>query len=132
MGRFKAKVHQKEGGEEMKIVSHVKEVLEEVAKKRMLALEALGIQGEANAKREITTLVYDTPESPNYIRTGRLRNSLTHAVEGKKAIIGSYVSYAPYVEYGTSKYPVPRPYLRNAVENYQDEYKQIIEDILKG
>lgn len=116
----------------MKVESRVPELLRELAQKRLNAVEALGMQGEANAKREITTLVYDTPESPNYKRTGRLRNSITYETKADRAIVGSFVSYAPYVEYGTSRYPQPRPFLRNAINNHKAEYKALILEILKG
>lgn len=95
------------------------------------ALIAIGIAGENNAKKEITRAVYDTPESPSYVRTGRLRNSLTHSVAmGEKAVyIGSAVEYAAPVELGTSKMRA-RPYLRPAVANYTDEYKNLIKQAL--
>ena len=35
------------------------------------------------------------------VDTGRLKNSITSAVEGDSAVIGTNVEYAPYVEFGT-------------------------------
>lgn len=95
------------------------------------ALIAVGITAENNAKKEITRAVYDTPESKTYIRTGRLRNSLTHSVAmNEKAVyIGSAVGYAAPVELGTSRMRA-RPYLRPAVTNYTDEYKSLIKQAL--
>ena len=106
----------------------IKDALEDQVEQ---ALIAVGITAENNAKREITRAVYDTPESPSYVRTGRLRNSLTHSVEmNEKAVyIGSAVEYAAYVELGTSRMRA-RPYLRPAVENYTDEYKNLIKQAL--
>lgn len=95
------------------------------------ALEAIGLTAEKHAIEEISKAVYDTPESPYYKRTGRLRNSLTHARDDRSAYIGTNVEYAAYVELGTSKMK-PRPYLRPAVQNYVDEYKHITEMALKG
>ena len=80
---------------------------------------------------EISKAVYDTPESPNYVRTGRLRNSITHARDDESAYIGTNVEYAAYVELGTSKMK-PRPYLRPAAQNYADEYKEIVKTALKN
>ena len=88
------------------------------------------------------------------VDTGALRNSITHAVDGDTVIAGSAISYAPYVELGTgkdyspppewmennaprgagiiSRSVKPRPYLRPAVENHIDEYKNVIETELKN
>jgi phage gpG-like protein len=88
------------------------------------------------------------------VDTGALRNSLTHAVDGDTVIAGSAILYAPYVELGTgkdyspppewmennaprgagiiSRSVKPRPYLRPAVENHLDEYKNVIENELKN
>lgn len=107
----------------------IKDALEDQVEQ---ALTAVGITAENNAKREITRAVYDTPESKSgYVRTGRLRNSLTHEVSmNEKAVyIGSAVEYAAYVELGTTRMR-PRPYLRPAVTNYTDEYKNLIKQAL--
>lgn len=107
----------------------IKDALEDQVEQ---ALTAVGITAENNAKREITRAVYDTPESKSgYVRTGRLRNSLTHEVSmNEKAVyIGSAVEYAAYVELGTSRMRA-RPYLRPAVTNYTDEYKNLIKQAL--
>lgn len=52
------------------------------------------------------------------VDTGRLRASITHAVnqdgQGLYADIGSNVDYAVYVELGTSRVPA-RPFLRQAL-----------------
>lgn len=106
----------------------IKDALEDQVEQ---ALIAVGITAENNAKREITRAVYDTPESKTYIRTGRLRNSLTHSVamDEKAVYIGSAVEYAAYVELGTSRMRA-RPYLRPAVANYTDEYKNLVKQAL--
>lgn len=95
------------------------------------ALEEIGMEAESNAIIEVDRAVYDTPESPNYVRTGRLRNSITHAKDADAAYVGSNLEYAPYVEMGTSRMR-PRPFIKPAVENYLDDYKEILEDHLKG
>lgn len=96
------------------------------------ALIAVGMAAESNAKLEITHAVYDKPEARSgYVRTGRLRNSLTHEVlEGEKAVVvGTDVNYAKYVEAGTMKMAA-RPYLRPAIVNHIDEYKALVEAAL--
>lgn len=119
------------------------------------AAEIIGGMMESNAKKEITSVVYETPEGW-YIRTGNLRNSITHTMEEMEdgsiiIAVGSNVEYAPYVELGTGIYAEdgngrktpwryqdhkgnwhktrgmpPRPYLRPAVMNYIDKYKEVL------
>ena len=100
----------------------VKNLLNQTMEK---TLTMLGMQGERNAKIEITRAVYDTPESPNYRRTGNLRNSITWTSDRSAAYIGTDVEYAPYVELGTSKMK-KRPFLKPAVTEHMDEYRAIV------
>lgn len=95
-------------------------------------LEAIGLQAEGNAKREVTKAVYNSPPAKSgYVRTGALRNSISHATDGSAAYVGSNIEYAPYVEYGTSKMGA-RPFIKPAVQNYKDEYKAIMENEMKN
>lgn len=52
------------------------------------------------------------------VDTGRLRSSITHAVErdsrGLVGLVGTNVEYAPHVEFGTLRQPA-QPYLRPAL-----------------
>ena len=102
----------------------------ELERRIPIILEAVGEQAEGNAITEINKLVYDTPPSDSYVRTGRLKGSISHAVSGEDVYIGTNVEYAPYVELGTYRM-APRPFLRNAVSGYRAEYEQIIKDGLK-
>jgi HK97 gp10 family phage protein len=139
---------------DIKFEDNSDEVLKELERRKSIILEALGEEAEGNAVTEINKLVYDTPESPNYVRTGFLKNSITHATKKKdgesysvdgngdyhkvnmswgeddSVVIGSALEYASYVELGTSKM-APRPFLKNAIENYKNDYKRIVEDGLK-
>jgi HK97 gp10 family phage protein len=115
----------------VEVQDHTKEILAALDHKIPIILEALGIEAEGNAVSEINKLVYDTPQSPTYIRTGRLKGSITHRHDAESAYIGTDVKYAPYVEFGTTKMD-PRPFLRNAITNYADDYKRIIEESLKS
>ena len=122
-------------------------------------LTAIGIEAEANAKKEITRLVYSRGDKEKKYRlTGRLRNSITFALSGEGAnqraysddngvvysysgnapgqklsgvYIGTNVEYAPYVELGTSKMRA-RPFLRPAANEHAERYKKLMEAALKG
>lgn len=104
--------------------NNVKDVVAALGDQLEAALETIGIRIENYAKEDCPT------------DTGRLKNSLTHVVDlNENAVIaGTNVEYAAYVELGTSKmknYPNGQPYLRPAVEDHMDEYRQIIEEHLQ-
>ena len=88
------------------------------------ALEAIGFQCEAHAKTELQN-------TPTRIDTGRLRNSISHYVEGDATYVGTNVEYAIYVHEGTRKM-APNRFLKNAVMKNRDEYKAIAESYLKS
>ena len=89
---------------------------------------------------------------PTY-RGGTLRNSITRRVDGDGLSVGSNVEYAPYVELGTGPhfkpppewedfevppskgtgraYVKPRPFIRPAIEDHAEEYREIAEEELK-
>lgn len=112
---------------DVQFTDNSKLVKAELERRIPIVLEAIAIQAEGNAVDEINKLVYDTPESPNYVRTGRLKGSISHAIDADSAYIGTNVEYAPYVELGTSRMGA-RPFLRNAISNYSDDYKRLIKD----
>lgn len=119
----------------VEVTSHVIEVKKALEDRVPVILEALGLQAEGNAITEVSKAVYDTPASPTYVRTGNLRNSLTHRVDeqGKAVYVGSNIEYAPYVEMGTKKMPA-RPFIRPTVEKseYKDQYNEIVERLMQG
>ena len=87
------------------------------AKKR--GLEAIGLTAEGYAKK-------DTP-----VDTGRLRNSIAHAVEDDAAFIGTNVEYAFFVEAGARGRQGVHMLQRAATE-HTDEYKRLMEDSMKN
>lgn len=97
-------------------------VKQELERRVPIILEALGVQAEGNAVKEITDM--------KAVDTGRLRASISHAHDDDSVYIGTNVEYAPYVELGTYRME-PRPFLRRAIDSYRDEYKGIIEQGLK-
>ena len=115
---------------DMIIESHLAEVKEALRQRIPVILKALGEEAEGNAITEVNKLVYDTKPSESYIRTGQLKKSIAHAVSEDSAYVGTNLKYAPYVELGTYRMK-PRPFLRNAITEYRDDYKRIIEEGLK-
>lgn len=140
-------------------VSHIDDVLNATSDKLARAAEIIGGKMESYAKMKITDEVYSKPNG-GYIRTGNLRNSITHdTVADDHSItiaVGSAVEYAPYVELGTGVYAEdgkgrktpwmyqdhkgnwhrtsgmpPRPYLRPAVMDHIQEYKEILREEMK-
>ena len=107
---------------------------------RERSLEIIGLTAEKYAKETVPT------------QHGRLKNSITHAVDGKDVLIGTNVEYAPYVEFGTGVYAEggggrttpwvykdetgfhwtkgmrAKPFLRPAATEHPNTYKQIIQD----
>lgn len=101
-------------------ISHAKDVLSGMAKAKQQALEVIGGMAESYAKKACP------------VDTGRLRNSITHAqYDENTEVIGSNVSYAAFVELGTSKMAA-KPYLRPAAENHSAEYKAVIQSFMGG
>ena len=124
----------------------VKRAFEEAC---LRALERCGMQGEGYAK----------DLAP--VDTGNLRNSISHKVDPKETAVyigvpgGDDSSYGVYVELGTGQYypggrPTPwvykdahgrwhrtsgqkaQPFLKPAVANHKQTYRNIIEDELKN
>ncbi len=109
------------------------------------ALEECGLQAEKYAKKLAP------------VDTGRLRNSIAHKVDAsaQEVYIGTNVEYGVYQELGTGRYyPGGRntpwayqdekgvwhwtrgneavPFLKPAVQDHRQTYKNIMEDSLKG
>ena len=130
---------------EIEITDNSGLVREEFQAAVLRALEKCGLTAEGYAKLLCP------------VDTGNLRNSITHQVdEGEPAVyIGSASEYAPYVELGTGIYtpggrPTPwtyqdekgnwhlthgqraQPYLKPAVADHTEQYRQIIQDELEG
>lgn len=110
------------------------------------ALERMGLQGEGYAKDLVP------------VDTGDLRNSITHKVDTAEnsVYIGTNKKHGPYVELGTGIYAEtggrptpwvyqdekgewhhtrgqkPQPYLRPAITEHKQTYRNILEDELKN
>lgn len=129
---------------EVNIIDNSAELIREITDKKAAALEAVGVTAEGFAKLL-------TP-----VGTGRLRSSISHAVKGDDVYIGSNLPYAGFVELGTGIYASdgqgrktpwmyydrngklhytrgikPHHMLKKAASEHTEEYKRIIEAIMK-
>ena len=88
------------------------QILTALEKGKRNALTAIGSSAETHVKDNIT--------ADDLIDTGRLRNSISHTVDGEAAYIGTNVEYAPYLELGTKKIAAHH-YLKRAATEHKDE-----------
>lgn len=92
----------------------------ELDDKVKLALDIIGLTAQTEAQKRCP------------VDTGNLRNSITHKVGDDYVIIGTNVEYAPDQELGDFKHKVGQsPFLRPAIEENIDKYREIIEKALK-
>lgn len=122
---------------EVTFESHLDDILENLDEDKIpRILETIGLVAEGYAKRLCP------------VKTGNLRNSITHAPDfsDNSAVIGTNVEYAPYVELGhtqtvgryvpaigkrlVNKHVPPKPFLRTAIEDHRDEYKNIAQQAM--
>lgn len=122
------------------------DVLNEMQDAVLRALERIGLQAEGYAKDLCP------------VDTGQLRKSISNAVDEAESTvyIGTNLEYAPFVEFGTGQYaegggrPTPwvykdakgewhwtrgnpaQPFLKPAVADHAQTYRNIIEDELKN
>lgn len=125
------------------ITDHTDEVLAEIKAAIERGLEKIGLVAEGYAKKLCP------------VDTDRLRNGITHAVDGNDVYIGTNVEYAAYVEFGTGiHYPggrttpwfyedakgnwhmtsgsKPQPFLVPAVTEHKETYRKILESELQN
>lgn len=121
---------------EISVVDHTGEFEDAFGRAVATALEACGLYAEGDAKGRCP---YDT---------GRLRNSITHRVEGASVKVGTGVEYAAAVELGHRQEPgryipaigkrlardwIPaKPYLVPAITQNADAYRRLFETYLRG
>ena len=96
-----------------------KEVSDNIKAALLRGLETCGLVAEGYAKKLAP------------VDTGRLRNSMAHAVDDDAAYIGTNTSYAIFVETGARERSGVHMLQRAATE-HTDEYKRIMEDALKN
>lgn len=106
---------------EIKITSNKDAVLSEFRKQVEDGLTAIGLTAEGYAKDNCP------------VDTGRLRNSISYAVEPNEVQIGTNVEYAPVVEFRDITHKVGQAhFLRDAAATHSAEYQAIMEAALKA
>ena len=96
------------------LADHTNDVISELDTAMARALEAIGLEAEGDCK-EVTP-----------VDTGRLRNSITHALDsdGKAVVVGTNVEYAMYVHDRT-------PYLTGPIQANRGHYERVFNDMLR-
>ena len=107
---------------DIKFTSNVNDILRRMEKGKRNALTAIGATAETHTKENIT--------ADKLVDTGRLRNSISYAVDGEATYIGTNVEYAPYLELGTEKITAHH-YLKRAATEHKDEYKNLTAQAIK-
>ena len=137
----------------MQFIDNSGKFLAELEKAKRAVLTRIGEKAEGYAKDLCPVGTEESTGIKGYAG-GTLKGSITHRVNGDVLEVGSNVEYAPYVELGTGPhfvpppewehfesekgkgvgkaYVKPRPYIRPAIEDHRDEYKQIAEREMKG
>lgn len=107
------------------IADNTQQVLAELPRAVAKALEEVGILAEGHVVGYMT--------ENHIVDTGRLRNSITHAVDsdGDAVIVGTNVEYGPYVHNGTHGNP-GRPFLTDPVQQHSSDYRDVFEKRMKG
>lgn len=98
---------------------HSDEVIQALGTAIARGLEAIGIEAESDSAAICP------------VDTGRLRNSITHAVDAdeKVAIVGTNTSYALFVHENRKH---PQRFLTDAVTQNADKYRKIFEAGMKN
>jgi hypothetical protein len=92
---------------------------------RRRAVQLISIPGTG---REGTTAGHSKPGEPPRKQTGNLRNHTDYEVDSQssEARIGTNVPYGRYLELGTKRGILPRPWLRRALVESQAEINNLL------
>lgn len=100
------------------VIIHTDECLEGMEEQVHAFLEAIALDAASTAAEA----------APH--KTGALRNSIEHSVEGQVAIIGTNIPYAIYQELGTSRI-AGKHFLEFGVTAHANDYQRLLEQYLK-
>ena len=94
-------------------------------------LGAAGLKATVQARRVIAKTAHDiegTAKQMAPVDTGAMRNSIGADVRGLSAEIGPTVSYAPYVEFGTSRM-APHAFMGPALDRHTPDFVSAMEKL---
>lgn len=98
------------------------------------ARELLSIEGTGRIEgKQHGPIERSKPGEPPRKQTGRLRASVTREVSEKdmEARVGTNVKYGKYLELGTKRGILPRPWLRRALAEMQVRVNELLSQIKK-
>lgn len=123
--------------------NNIPELLNSLPKEKERILKLAGAFLEGKVKEKITHSDPSWPplrpetikrkgSSRPLIDTGRLRDSITHKVEGDKALVGIFgggvLIYAAVHEFGSPKRNIPeRSYLRKTFDEQKEEIEKLLD-----
>lgn len=124
-------------------VNRIPDILRAMQEEKERILRIAGAFLEGKVKEKITQSDPDWPplkpetvkrkgSSRPLIDTGRLRDSITHKVEGDKALVGIFggevLVYAAVHEFGSPKRNIPeRSYLRKTFDEQKEQIEELID-----
>lgn len=104
---------------DIKFDDNSQKILSDFEKALQRGLKAVGMTAEGYAKKE-------TP-----VDTGRLRNSITHAVDEESVYIGTNVEYAPYIELG-ARGRKAHHMLQRAATEHTEEFQALLKSSIEN
>ncbi len=93
------------------------------------AKELLSVAGSGRTKgKKSGPVTHSKPGEPPYKQTGRLRASVTYEVDADSLTgrVGTNVEYGLYLELGTKKGILPRPWLRRSLAETQGRINELL------
>lgn len=125
-----------------------KQVFSQMDKNKAKALEMIGLKWQEIATKEATaqgvvdtgryraSLSYVTPDTQSGLNSQAPRaadSQDSDALSGRSGAdtvkVGTNVNYGPWIEEGTSRMAA-RPVIGNSVQNYREDYKEIVTKVL--
>lgn len=110
---------------EARIMAKLEKFLPDSEQKQK-ALFRIGMLLSEDMRFRLLRQVYQKPENPRRVRTGRLLKSVKYEINENAVSVGSYdVFYAKYFEFGT-KFMKARPFVAPALRSKMSQVRRIL------